>query len=365
MHFLNPLVLWLLAVVPPLGAAMVWLAWRRKKQLQAYFGEERLVSRYSKPLARQAYQFKAMWAFLGLAALIVALARPSLERGHTEFPQGTVDVIAIVDVSRSMAAQDYKGQLSGHYFSGGTRLDMARYLIVQDVVPSLQGNRLGVVSFAGDGFPQAFLTDDMPALGWVLRRALTVSSAPGEGSELVKAFNLAFQLYDLDSDPNHRKVVVLFSDGGNDDGLDALADVVSECKKRDIEVIVAGLGKTTPSAIPVSELAPPDQYAMRGKDWYEVDGEVAMTALDENTLRYFANATGGRYVRVTAPEDFHIGSLISSVEMKHKPGEQEIFYFPLILAAVLLFLSWVSPMEPRAAKESTPVSKPERQRAPR
>src|SRR5207237_1620540 len=120
-------------------------------------------------------QFKGLWLLLGLSALILALARPSIENGHSEFPVGSVDVIAVVDVSRSMAAQDYKGKVSGHYYSGGTRLDMARYLIVNDVVPSLKMNRLGVVSYSGEAFPQAFLSDDMPALGWVLKRALPVS----------------------------------------------------------------------------------------------------------------------------------------------------------------------------------------------
>src|SRR6185503_13182504 len=109
MHFLNPIMLWALAVIPPLGAIMVAIAWRRKKQLDAHFGEEPLVSKYSKPVRKEVYQFKGLWLLLGLAALVVAMARPSIENGSTEFPVGTVDVIAVVDVSRSMAATDYKG----------------------------------------------------------------------------------------------------------------------------------------------------------------------------------------------------------------------------------------------------------------
>ena len=70
MHFLNPIMLWALAVIPPLGAIMVAIAWKRKRQLDEYFGEEPLVSRYSKPLSKEAYQFKGLWLLLGLAALI-------------------------------------------------------------------------------------------------------------------------------------------------------------------------------------------------------------------------------------------------------------------------------------------------------
>lgn len=347
MHFLNPLVLWALLVVPPLGALTVVYAWKRKQQLQEFYGEEKLVKRYSKPLNQEVYQFKAFWVFLALACLIVALARPSFEQGKTEFPMGTVDVMAVVDVSRSMACQDYKGKVGG---SGGTRLDMARCLILGDVVPSLKANRLGVVSYAGEAFPQSFLTDDMPALGWVLKRALTINSAPGEGSNIAKAFTLAFELYDLDSDPSHRRVLLLFSDGGDDTDAGALTAVASECRKRGIEVIVVGLGKGIPSPIPVSELSPEDQDYMRGKEWYELDGEVVRTALDENLLRYLANLTGGRYVRVTDASDFELGSLVASVETKYKKGEQEIFMYPLSLALVFVMLALIAPLEPNGQR---------------
>lgn len=361
MHFLNPIVLWLLAVVPPLGAALVWWAWRRKQELLSWFGQEKLWSKYSQPLTAGRFQWKGLCVVFALAAAIVALARPSFEHGRVEFPRGTIDVVALVDESRSMAVPDYKGQVSGYYYGGGTRLDMAKYLLLNDVVASLHGNRLGIVTFSGEAFPQAFITDDMPAMNWVLRRAITIGGAPGEGSALVKSFNLAFQLFDLDSDPDHRKIVVLFSDGGMDDDPSALNVVLAECQKRGIEVIVAGLGKTTNAAIPVKELGPIDQRDLYGKEWYEINGEVVNnTALDENTLRLIANKTGGRYVRVRNSSDFHIGSLVSRTEVTYQKGEQEVFYYPLILALIFLALAMVSPMEtvPVApAKEKQEVSK--------
>src|SRR5262249_34966409 len=285
---------WLLAVVPPLGAAMVWWSWKRKQQLLSWFGQEELWKKYSQPLTNGRYQWKGFCVMLALAAGIVALARPSVEHGKVEFPRGTIDVVALVDESRSMAVPDYKGQVKGYYYGGGTRLDMAKYLILNDVVASLHGNRLGIVTYSGEAFPQAFITDDMPAMDWVLRRAITIGGAPGEGSALAKAFNLSFQLFDLDSHPDHRKIIVLFSDGGNDDDADKLSAVLAECNKRGIEVIVAGLGKSANAAIPVSELSPLDQQLLAGKQWYEIDGEVVSnTAIDENTLRLIANKTGG------------------------------------------------------------------------
>ncbi len=348
MHFLNESVLWLLFVVPPVGAALVWAAWRQKKRLLEHFGSEELWSRYSRPLTIGRYQWKGLCVFLCLVSLMVALARPSFQHGRVEFPRGTIDVIALVDVSRSMAVPDYKGQVSGDGYGGGTRLDMAKYLLLNDVIASLRGNRLGVVTYSGEAFPQAFITDDMPAMKWVMRRAITIGSAPGEGSALAKALYLSFQLFDLDSDPGHRKIIVLFSDGGSDDDPAALSAALQECRRRGIEVVAAGLGSNARQAIPVRELSPLDQIQFRNKQWYEVDGQVVNdTAIDENLLRLIANRTGGRYVRVRMRSDFHIGSLMSRTEVTYQKGEQEVFYFPLLLAVLFLALAMAAPLEPR------------------
>ncbi len=347
MDFIYLHVLWLLLLIPPLGAAAIWLAWIRREQLRRYYGEKALVDRICRLPSQRLFQLKAALVILSLSAFLVSLSRPYVPRGQTEIPVGTVDVIAIVDVSRSMAAQDYKGKLPGKYGDEGTRLAMARYTIINEVVPSLNLNQLGIVSFSGEAFPQAFITDDLPALSWVLERALTVGSAPGEGSALTKAFYLAFELFDLDSSPDHERLIVLFSDGGNDDGAAALAWVAKQCQKRGIEVIVAGLGNHTPMAIPISQLSEQDRYSYNNyrKEWFEVDGQRALTALDENLLRYFANSVGGRYVRLTQPSDLKLGSLISQVDVKYIPGREEIFLYPLFLAVFCLVLAYIVPWE--------------------
>ncbi len=60
----------------------------------------------------------------------------------------------------------------------------------------------------------------------------------GEARSWARRFNLAFELFDLDSDNNHRKVIMLLSDGGNDAGLDALNDIVKQLRERNIELVI-------------------------------------------------------------------------------------------------------------------------------
>lgn len=345
MHFLNPYALWLLALVPPIVMATSWLAWWRQEQLLTGYGERSLISRFSAPLHNRRFLWKALAAVLAMVALIVALARPSHETSKMEYPSGSIDVVAVVDVSRSMAVQDYQGKMPGADYKGGTRLDMARYLILNDIIPALGYNRLGVVSFSGNAFPQAFVGDDLPALKWILRRTLTIGSAPGEGSDLAGALNMASALLDIDQKPGHKHVVVIFSDGGSDSSMPDLVKAATELRKRNVEIIVVGLGSKTPHAIPIDQLSRADKDRFSGQKWYTLGGQVVTSGLDENTLLYLKNTVGGRYVRVNSPSDFHIGSLTSEADVVLKTGEQELFYFPLMVALVLAALAVVAPCE--------------------
>lgn len=341
MHFQHVWLLGLLLVIPPLVAGAVLAAFARKQLFVARYGEQRLTQKGTKSMSRLVARTRAVLCALGVALLITALARPSLDSGRVEFPQGTTDVIVLVDVSRSMAAVDYNGKMpQGSQFTHGTRLDMARHLIREDVVPSLGANRLGIVTYAGDAFPLAFLTDDASAVDWVQKRAATISSAPGEGSALAKAFALSFKMFDLDSNDSHKKVIILLSDGGNDDGLDELNAVVQQLQARGITLVVVGLGKTTPSPIPVKELSELDKQSQYGQEFYQNNGETATTQLDENVLRLLANRAGGKYVRVQQASDFSFGSIAQRLEMEYKPGTQQLFVYPLMLALLLFGIAW-------------------------
>jgi Ca-activated chloride channel homolog len=331
MHFLNQQVLWLLACVPVIAGLSYLLARRRSEKLLDEYGERPLIEPFIEKISKARLALKVLALSLSLAALVVALARPVQDHGKAEFPTGTIDVIAILDVSRSMAIPDYKGELPKPY-EEGRRLDMAKYLLMTDVMGALSYNQLGMVTFSGQAWPQAFLTHDMEALRWVTKRAVYVGSAPGEGSELGKAFDLAFQLFDLDSKPDHKRVIVLFSDGGNDASYDDMAVVIRELKKRNIDLVIAGLGKTTASAVPVRLLSPQDQQLYSGKEWYENDGEIVTSRLDENVLLLLKNAVGGRYVRVEKASDFTMTQMVSRMEVVRKPGTLELFPYALIVS---------------------------------
>ncbi len=334
LHFRDPHYLWALLVVPPLLLGGLWLALARRRHLVDSYGDRKLIERFVEPISRRRLVLKTVSLTLCLSLLILALARPTRDSGKIEFPVGSINVMAIVDVSRSMAVPDYKGKLP-EPFAAGRRLDMAKYLLVEEVCRALGYNQLGIVTYAGEAFPQAFVTDDMYPLKWVMTRAMNVGKAPGEGSEIAKAFNLAFQMLDLDAKKGNRNVIVLFSDGGNDSTDQEMQAVLKELNARNIYLIVVGLGKASQSPIPVELLEPGDRRGQRGK-YYEVNGEIVTTRLEENSLLLLKNRVGGRYVRVSEASDFKMTEMVSRSQVIYKPGSLELF--PWLLLASFFFL---------------------------
>ncbi len=145
LKFLNPQFLWLLWVLPLLAVSMVWFAWARQKRTAENFGEWHLYAKFSQLVTKLRYAFRAV----ALAGAVAALIVPDGPSGQTdatiEYPIGTIDVVAVVDVSRSMAfIPDYEGKIPGDEFKNGTRLDMARYLIAHNIMPALAITSLGL-----------------------------------------------------------------------------------------------------------------------------------------------------------------------------------------------------------------------------
>lgn len=334
MHFLNPGAFWYLYLVPVL-LLFTWLNYRRRQFLYQQYCEPALLPKMSRPLPGVRYLWKGLLVSVSAAAIIVALARPCVESRHSEFPKGKTDIVALVDVSRSMAAVDYADKLPETTTHGATRLEMARQLIKKRLIRELQGNQLGIVTYAGEALPLVFLSDDLKPMLWVLDNAMTINSAPGEGSAMVRAFELGLKVFDMDSPPDHDRLLLLFSDGGTDDEAAKLQAIATECAKRGIKVIVLGFGSVNPSPIPVKELAEDDPVAkallLHGKQWYEENGEVEKTALNENTLRIIAKDAGGKYVRIGTVDDLDILSLAKSFTVTKQAGVEELFFYPLLI----------------------------------
>lgn len=142
MRFAYPAAFWLLLLIPGLFG-ILWRGQRRRNDFLRSFGDLKLL----KQSASRFPQLQKPWIhplllLLSCLSVIVALADPRLSIGTPRLRAGVLDVVFLIDVSKSMAAEDY-GTLS--------RLEKARE-IAQTLLEDLQGNRVGIVTFAGISF---------------------------------------------------------------------------------------------------------------------------------------------------------------------------------------------------------------------
>ena len=266
--------LWLLWVVP-LTAVFYVYVFRRKAQLLARFAAGDLAGRLTANVSRRHQIIKAALVCLGLGAGVLSLAE--LRYGFTweEIQRRGVDVIVALDVSDSMLVRDAG---TGDSLS---RLERAKREIT-DLLRMLQGDRIGLVAFAGSAFLECPLTLDYGAAELFLD-AIDTDLIPVKGTAIGAALSTAIEA--LGASPQQSRAIILITDG-EDHGGAALA-VAERAKSAGVRIFPIGIGRDEGAPIPA-----PNGGFRRDKN-----GEIILSQLDETTLQKIALTTGGSYVR--------------------------------------------------------------------
>ena len=355
LHWLQPQCLYLLPVALPPMAALLYFSYRQRRVAPQDWGEEELIERFTSSISPRREFAKAALCLAAIALAIVATAMPVLSSAPLVVKEGSTHLIAVVDVSPSMAAEDYRAvmpaqeitdgkgrlirtipaaQVVGPY---GMRLDMAKYVIRRQIMPSLERNKIGIVNYTGQGFVQAELTDDYVALNWIMTKRMGVNQAPGGGSDYAEGLKTALQMF-KDEKPNHlQKVILLFTDGGFTGQQSELNKVLSDVRQAGIKIVVVGVGASNPVPIP--------KYSVDGElvGYLEEDGKTVQTAIDEAALQTLVLQTGGEYIRLdpAAPPDVKIQWAHSLGNTKPERHQDPAFQYPLgaALALMSVFIS--------------------------
>ena len=318
LEFLNPKALWAMLALPFVLAAIVWGLHRREAILRE-FGKMDLLAQFSRFPFNRRILYQRLSIVLCFALLITATARPLLSGNFKQIKEGILDVVAVLDVSKSMAAEDCGPEVS--------RLERAKDVLL-GYFPELGGNRLGIVTFAGSSFPQAELTDDFQALTFVLKKWVAVDSAPSQGSNVGKALSEAVHLFQKG---DKKKIILLFSDGGHVRPKN-LEGVLTDIGARGIKVISVGFGSHGGSRIPVYEEG-------TFKEWLKIGGKEAFTRLNDGILKEISQATEGKYIQLSSLRKLRGIFRDPAVAGKRVlSGGREIFQIPLALSILLLFV---------------------------
>jgi Ca-activated chloride channel family protein len=338
MKFAEPY--WLLAGAAVIAAMLVlYRAFDlRQRAALAEFASSHLLDKLTASFSPGRRVLKRLLLLAALACAFTALARPQWGFHWEEEKQRGIDILFAVDTSKSMLTQDVTPD----------RLTRAKLATI-DFVRKLEGDRVGLIAFAGEAFLQAPLTLDYDAFQESLE-AIDTTTIPLGGTDISSAIDEAQSAFGPGR--QNKKILILITDG---EDLEARGiDSARAAAKDGMVIYTVGVGSASGGLIPV-----PNPNG--GTDFVKDDsGQYVKSHLDESTLKQIAEATGGIYEPLgqqgeglQAIYDKALASLPKQeLSSKREMVFEERFQWPLAAALVLLLASVLIGTRRRDARKS-------------
>jgi len=325
--------LWGVLVAVLCGAALLAYAgsivWASVRQARATrtFGEPALLAGLVTYDASARRAVKAVLLVVAMLFAFIALARPKFGSGTKIVPATNLDVVIVLDYSKSMYARDIAPSRIAR-----AKAEVAR--LIQD----LPGARFGAVAFAGE--PMSFpLTSDGAAIAQFFRQ-LDPNDMPVGGTATARALERGREVFARDpKSKDHVRVMVLVTDGEDLEG-DPTA-VAENCQREGTRIDVVQIGGRAPEVIP--EVTPEGKQAGVRRDEQGKPLTTSLSAEGEAQLARIAQLTDGLIVRAEHG-DTGIDQVARALQkmMREELSEKvetvyaEEYAWPLGLAVVLL-----------------------------
>ena len=312
--FARAYFLWLLLLVPVILLGYALLRRGRRRRVRR-FGEEALVDALMPSWSGAKGWWRTVLFCLGFACFAVGLARPMLGAKLVERETKGAEIMICLDVSNSMLAQDYTPD----------RLSRAK-LAISRIVDRLDGDRIGLIIFAGSSFVQLPITTDYVSAKMFLG-SIDTESVPVQGTAIGDAILTAAKSFSTQSEKSRAIIVITDGENHEDDPVDAAREVAAT----GIRVYTIGVGSLRGQPIPKDGDLMKDQ-----------DGNIVVTRLDEETLKKIASVGNGAYVHAGG-EEFGLNPILDEIRklederfnnvVFEEYDEQYMYFF----AAALLF----------------------------
>ncbi len=306
---------WLLLIIP-LIVLFIWMHRQRAVRLTRLISSgvwETVIPGHTRKTGRR----RIILRLLALLCIGLALTRPQWGSHWEEVKQRGLDIIVVLDTSKSMLAEDIKPN----------RLKQAQWA-VRDFVKQLKGDRIGLVAFAGSSFLQCPVTIDYAAFTMMLDD-IYAGIIPRGGTAIEQALKTAADSFDTKSEAD--RVIILITDGEDHEG-DPVR-MAEQLRKDKIKLFCIGVGTLEGELVPSTE-----GYVKNPQ------GQVVKSSLNEGLLEKLASETGGFYVR-SAPGDFGLDRIyklgISGLQRNEQETRLAKVYeerFGWFAAAALLLL---------------------------
>ena len=229
---------------------------------------------------------------------IIAATGPQIGTKLKELNREGIDIYILLDTSISMNAEDVKP----------SRMDKAKYEL-NKLINHLEGDRVGLIAFAGTAHLHCPITEDYTAARLFLDMMDTKLIA-SQGTDVSKAMRLAFN--HIENDADKYKVILLVSDGEDHQG-NAL-ELANLAYENDITIHTLGVGTISGGPIPILN------NATNKKEYKRKNGKVITSILNEQILYDIAMRTGGIFVRI----DNQANAINPLIEKLNKMDKKQI-----------------------------------------
>lgn len=299
---------WLLLLIPVFS---IWNVWQPNVNSEVKISSLKYFSNSPFGILALLRQGLIVFKALGLAFLVIALARPQSKTAWQDVTTEGIDIVISFDVSASMLAQDFEPN----------RLEAAKN-VAMDFIAKRPNDRIGLVVYEGEAFTQCPLTTDHKVLNNLFGdiRSGLIDGGTAIGMGLATAVNR------LKESEAKSRVIILLTDGVNNAGSIPPVTAAEIAREYGIRVYAIGVG-TIGSALSPVAIYPNGQYKY---DYVEVK-------IDEETLKEIAVMTDGSYFRATDNNSLeNIYKEIDTMEKtriqvtQHSKRNEEFFPFAVI-----------------------------------
>lgn len=289
-------------------------------------GDMRILNRLMPEVSRDKVILKFILINLAYTFLVIAIANPQTGSKLEKIQRKGIDLVVALDISNSMLARDIKPD----------RLSRARQALFK-LIDRLQGDRIGIVIFAGKAYTQLPITTDYAAAKMFVT-TLAPDDIPSQGTAIGDAIELGTTSFD---DNEHSKAIIIITDGENHEGN--AIEAARAAAENGIRVYTIGMGLPDGSPIPVI-----NSYGQQTGFKKDRGGNTVITRLNEIMLQQIASAGNGDYVRANNTQAGlnkifeKINALEKSeIETRTFTDYEDQFQYFLGLALLLVFLEFL------------------------
>jgi Ca-activated chloride channel family protein len=313
------------SALPVMLILVVWYFISRKQKLKK-LGDANLISQLLPYSSKRKRIIKVILFLLGFSSLIIALCNLQTGSKLTEVKREGADIIVCIDVSNSMLAQDLSPD----------RLTRAKYAL-EKMIDGLEGDRLGLVIFAGEAYVQLPITTDYSAAKLFLS-SIGPGMVPVQGTNVSDAIKKASESFSNDEGKN--RAIILITDGENHDS--EAIQAAEEAGKNGIMINTIGIGSENGVPIPLIENGVVKGYRK------DKQGQTVITKLNTNLLKTIASKANGVFVQASQA-DIGLGAVLDKIgeldkaqlENKMYTDYEDQFQWFLGLSLVLFFIEFL------------------------